>query len=292
MKVGVIGLGLMGSALSGRLLSQKHEVHVFDRTALKTQQFVKAGAIAHRTPRELGKSVDAAFTLVTDHHAVDSVALGESGLLEGMKPGSLWVDMSTIDPDESKRHADECHRRRIERLDAPIAGGPKWIEEGRVMLLVGGKKETFDKHLPLLNQFASSALYLGEDGNGHKMKLLFNLYLGMVAVSFCEVLTLSRKIGLDPSAFLDTVNKSVHKNYFTEFRAPPILKGEFKPAFSLKNLLKDLFIAQDQARRHEAVLPASTATTELFRTAVNLGQGELDYTSIALTLMKLNGLEK
>ncbi len=290
MKVGVIGLGLMGAALSRRLLSQKHEVHVYDRMPSKTSQFVGGGATAHQTPRDLGMSVEVAFTLVTDQQAVDSVTLGESGLFEGMKAGSLWVEMSTIDPDASKRQAEECHRRGIERLDAPVAGGPKWIEEGRVMLLVGGSREVFEKRLPLLNQIAASVLYLGEDGNGHKMKLLLNLYLGMVSVAFCEVLTLSRKIGFDPQLFMETVNKSVHKSYFTEVRAPPILKGDFKPAFSLKNLLKDLLLAQDQAKRHGAVLPASTATTELFGIAANLGQAEMDYTSIALTLAKLNGL--
>ncbi len=290
MKVGVIGLGLMGTALSSRLISEKHEVHVYDRTSSKTQRFVKEGATAHQTPRDLGRSVEVAFTLVTDQEAVDSVILGESGLLEGMKPGSLWVDMSTIDPDASKRHAEECHQRGIERLDAPVAGGPKWVAEGRVMLLVGGRKEVFEKRLPLLNQLASSVLYLGDDGNGHKMKLLFNLYLGMVAVAFCEVLTLSRKVGFGPELFMETLNKSVHKSYFTEVRAPPILKGDFKPAFSLKNLVKDLLLADDQAKRHGAVLPASNVTTELFRAAVNLGQAEMDYTSIALTLAKLNGL--
>ncbi len=290
MKVGVIGLGLMGAALSRRLLSQKHEVHVYDRTPSKTSQFVGDGATAHRTPRDLARSVEAAFTLVTDQQAVDSVTLGESGLLEGMKPGSLWIDMSTIDPDASKRHAQECHRRGIERLDAPVVAGPKWVEEGRAMLLVGGSKEVFEKRLSLLNQIASSVHYLGEDGNGHKMKLLLNLYLGMVSVAFCEALTLSRKIGIDPELFLETVNKSVHKSFFTEVRAPPILKGDFKPAFSLRNLLKDLLLVQEQAKRTGAVLPASTAATELFSIAANLGQAEMDYTSIALALAKLNGL--
>lgn len=290
-KVGILGLGLMGTAASSNLLSKKHEVHVWNRTESKTRQLVDRGAIAHSTPYDLGRTVDVAITLVTDHHSVEDLALGEKGLLQGLGRGSLWIDMSTIDPDASKRHAEECHRRGIERLDAPVAGGPKWMAEGKVMLLVGGRREVFERHLPFLNQLASSALYLGEDSNGHKMKLLMNLYLALVSVSFLEALMLSRKMGFAPEAFVDTVNKSVHKSYFSEVRAPPILKHDFTPAFTLKNLLKDLLLAENQARQHGAVLPASTLTTQLFSAAANMGHAELDYTSIALALEKLNGMQ-
>ena len=288
-RVGVLGLGKMGSGFASNLLTRGYEVHVYNRSAEKTRPLVAKGAIAHLNPQELAQKVDVTITSLTDQDAVREVALGKNGFLKSLKKGSLWIDMSTIDPDASKGHAGEAASLGIDRLDAPVVASPAMAAEGKAILLVGGDRRLFGKYEDFLKDLGN-AVYLGEAGAGHKMKLAINLYLGLVAESFAEAMVFSQKLGFEARTFVDTVNKTAHRNYFTEGKGPNIAAGKFEATFTLNNLVKDLRLADDQARKNRMALPLSSVVTALSAGAVNLGYGEKDYTAIALEIQRLNGI--
>src|SRR2546426_6953148 len=168
-RVGILGLGKMGSAFALNLLSRGNEVHVNNRSKEKLRGLVAKGAIAHASPFELGKSVDVVITSLTDQDVVDGVVMGKDGALHGMKQGALWIEMSTIDPDASIRQAEQAKKAGINRLDAPVIGNSNMAAEGRLSLLVGGDENVFDKYREFLSQLGSTVIYLGRSGSGDKM---------------------------------------------------------------------------------------------------------------------------
>lgn len=290
-KVGVLGLGKMGSAIALNLVSRGNEVHVYNRSKEKLRELISKGAIAHPSPYELGKSVDIVITSLTDQDVVDNIVLGKDGALDGMKKGALWIEMSTIDPDASIRQAEEAKRVGIDRLDAPVIGNPNMAAEGHVSLLVGGDQSVFSKKQEFLNQLGSTVIYLGKPGNGHKMKLILNLHLGIMGLAFSEAFVLSQKLGFEPGVFVEAFNKTAQKNYFSQVKGPLIAKGYYAPLFTVNMLLKDLTLAENQAKGQKLVLPAGSLTKQLFMTSMNQGQGEMDFSSVALTIQKLNGMK-
>ena len=289
-KVGVLGLGKMGSAFALNLLSKGHEVHVYNRSKERLRELVAKGAIAHPSPYELGKSADVVITSLTDQDVVDSIVMGKDGALNGMKKGSLWIEMSTIDPDASIRQAEQAKRAGVYRVDAPVIGNPDMAAKGNLSLLVGGDENVFEKNREFLNQLGSNVIYLGKPGSGHKMKLILNLFLGTIGLAFSESFILSQKLGFEPRAFVDAFNKTPHKNYFSDVKGPLIAKGDYTPLFTVNMLLKDLTLAENQATRQKVALLAGSLAKQLFTTGVNQGQGEMDFSSIAVTLQKLNGI--
>lgn len=290
-KVGVLGLGKMGSAIALNLLSKRHEVHVYNRSKEKLRELVAKGVIQHPSPYDLAKSVDIVVTSLTDHDVVDSVMIGKDGALNGLKKGGLWIEMSTIDPDASVRQAEQAKKAGVDRLDAPIIGNPKMAVEAQVSLLVGGDKDVLEKNREFLSQLGSPVIYLGNSGSGHKMKIILNLHLGTIGLAFSEAFVLSQKLGFAPSVFVDAFNKTAQKNYFSEVKGPLIAKGDYSPLFTVNMLLKDLTLAENQATRQKVALPAGSLAKQLFTTSANQGQGEMDFSSVALTMQKLNGIK-
>ncbi len=290
-KVGVIGLGLMGSAFASNLLSRGYEVHVYNRTEQKAQPLVAKGAIFHPSPKELASSVDIVMTSLTDQNAIDSVTLGEDGFLNSMRKGGLWIDLSTIDPTASVRHAEAAKKAGVDRLDTPVVGSEDLASKGGLIILVGGSNEVFRKYENFLNELGKTVAYLGADGNGHKMKLDVNLYLGLIGESFSEALVLSLKQGFDAKTFVEIINKTPHRNTFSEAKGPKIAAGNFDPAFSLNNLLKDLKLADKQANETGAQLPMSKIALAQYSKAAENGEGNKDFSVIALALEKANKLK-
>jgi 3-hydroxyisobutyrate dehydrogenase-like beta-hydroxyacid dehydrogenase len=292
MTVGVIGLGLMGSAFASNLLLRGHEVHVYNRTARKAEPLVAKGAVLHPSAKDLASSVDIVMTSLTDQDAIDSVALGEDGFLDSMRKGSLWIDLSTIDPRASVRHAEAAKKAGVDRLDAPVVGSEDLASSGGLVILVGGSKEVFQKYESFLNELGKTVSYLGADGNGHRMKLDVNLYLGLIGEAFSEALVLSQKQGFDAKTFVETINKTAHKNTFSEVKGPKIAAGDFDAAFSLNNLLKDLRLADKQASETGAILPMSKVALAEYSNAAKVGDGDKDFSVIALELERRNKITR
>ncbi len=228
VSVGVIGLGIMGSSFAFNLLSRGYNVHVYNRTEEKAKPLLKKGAIFYSTPRELALVTDIIMTSLTDQNAIDTVAFGEDGFLNGANKGCLWIDLSTIDPSASIRHSEVAKQAGLERLDTPVVGGKDLALKGDLIVLVGGSREVFQKYEKFLNDVEKTVIYLGADGNGHKMKLAINLYLGLFAELFSEALAFSQKLGFDAKTFVETVNKTPYRNYISESKGPKIVEGDFE----------------------------------------------------------------
>ena len=250
-RVAVLGLGLMGSGLARNLLSRGNEVHGFNRTKEKARALAEKGLMVHATPREAVENVDVAITMLSDQDAVSQVAVGASGFLDAMRRGSLWIDMSTILPETSIEHAKECDAKGVERLDAPVVGGPARAFKGELLVIVGGRREVFEKHAGILGNFGR-VIYVGPFGSGHSMKLALNLYLAVLSAGFSEALTLAQKLGLNGKDF-DVVNKTHHKNSYTEDKGPKVATKDFTPTFTLEMMRKDLALVEEEQlrRRHQ-----------------------------------------
>jgi|SRR5579872_2737710 len=280
----------MGSAFASNLLSRGYEVHGYNRTREKAEPLIAKGAILHSSPGDLASSVDIVLTSLTDEKAIEAVALGENGFLKSMRKGCAWIDLSTIDPNASIMHAEAAKQNGVDRLDAPVVGSEDLASKGQLMILVGGDQSIFEKYRNFLGELGSTIQYLGTSGNGHKMKLDVNLYLGLIGESFSEAYVLSRKQGFDANTFVDVINKTPHRNFFSEGKGPRIAAGKFDPAFSLNNILKDLRLADKQARETGAVLPASKVALAEYSKAAENGEGEKDFSVIALELERENDL--
>ena len=289
-KVGVAGLGLMGSAIATNLLSQGNEVHVYNRTIEKARPFEQKGAIVNQTPSELASAVDVLITSLTDENAVQQVTLGNQGFLQALKKDAVWLEMSTIEPDASVEFAEQSKRLGKNRLEVPIVGNPDMERQGKVILLVGGDKGLFEKNEAFLQQLGNPVLYIGSVGAGLKMKLAVNLYLGLIAETFSEAYVFSRMLGFGPADFVNVINKTAHRNFVSEVKGPKIAVGDFATSFSMDNLFKDLRFAKGQAEKAKAVLPVSQLVFDQFSKAVADGDGKLDFSAIARQIERLNGL--
>ena len=291
-RVAILGLGLMGSGVARNLLSKGNEVHGFNRTQEKVKPLIENGLVAHSFPREAVENADVVITLLSDQDAVSEVALGSDGFLDAMRSGSVWIDMSTILPEKSIEHAKECDAKGVERLDAPVAGGPERALKGKLVIMVGGRREVFDKHAPFLGNLGEQVVYVGPSGAGHSMKLAFNLYLAVLATGFSEALTLAQKLGLSAESFVDFVNKTHHKNSYTENKGPMVVKKDFTPTFTLEMMRKDLALVEEEKLIRRISLPVTSSVLALFTAAMNEGFSKLDYSSIAVMLERMNGIEE
>jgi 3-hydroxyisobutyrate dehydrogenase len=175
-------------------------------------------------------------------------------------------------------------------LDTPVVGSKNLASKGELIILVGGDQEVFKKYEKFLNDLGKTVIYLGADFNGHKMKLAINLFLGLTGEMFSEVLAFSQKLGFDAKTFVETINKTPHRNYISESKGQNIVKGNYEPAFSLNNLFKDLGLINAQITKTGAILPVSKVAIEEYSEAVKHGKGQKDFSIIALEIQSKNGL--
>ena len=290
-RIAVLGLGLMGSAIAENLLNRNHEVHVYNRTESKANPLKAKGAVAHSTPIAAVKpGVDIVITMVTDENVIHEIAFGKDGFLQGMTKGSIWIDMSTVLPEASVEHAAECNKRGIDRLDAPVLGGPQLAANGELVIVVGGVKETYMKHLDFLRQLGKEVVYIGSHGAGHKIKLAYNLYLAILGSGFSEALVFAEKLGIRGEDFVNVINKTHHKTGYTEAKGMNVVNGVFAPTFTLRMMRKDLALVQSEATNYKMSLPIASSVLNLYTSAMNQGLADSDYSSIASTIRQTNGI--
>ncbi|MGB9928522.1 MAG: NAD(P)-dependent oxidoreductase [Methanosarcina sp.] len=288
--IGLIGLGIMGSSFVLNLLSRGYNVHVYNRTQEKALPLVEKGAVYHSTPAELASAVNIILTSLTDETAIENVAFGDAGFLIGAKKGSLWLDLSTINPAASLKHSEAAKKAGLERLDTPVIGSKDLALKGELIILVGESQEVFQNYEKFLYELGKTVIYLGVDSSGHKMKLAINLHLGLLAEAFSETLAFSQKLGFDPETFVETLNNTPHRNYFSLNKGPKIIEGNFEPSFSLNNLFKDLKLVNEQIVRTGASLPMTKVAIEEFSKMVERGEGQKDISIVALAVQRKNGL--
>ena len=290
MKIGIIGTGFLGKAVGKRLLDTGHNVVVYNRTRDKTQYLKNLGAIVADTPKELAQECELVITIVKDSDAVESVSFDKNGIIYGKHDGLTVADMSTINSISSKKIAKKFLENGISMIDTPVMGGPNLAEKGELVIMVGGRKDVYERHKQIFDHIGNKTFYLGENGSGHAMKLAMNLQISILALALSEGITLVKRAGLDPKLFLDILNSTYFKTGMSLLKGPKMINGNFEPSFTLKMMKKDLDTINTTAKELGTTLPMTTLANEIYQNAIANGLGELDYTGILAFIERISKL--
>ncbi|MBT2655927.1 NAD(P)-dependent oxidoreductase [Bacillus sp. ISL-18] len=280
MKIGFIGLGTMGLPMAKNLLKNGYDLTVFNRTKEKMDLLKAEGAILAGSPKEVALKSDMVFTMLTADAAVEEVVLGENGIVYGAHPSLIVIDSSTISPSTCKKLAKELSKREVDMLDAPVTGSEPQAIEGILTFMVGGKKEIFEKCMPLFLATGQGAYYMGENGKGSYTKLANNIMSAINLLSFTEAVTMATKAGIDPEIFVKVVNGGGARSGQVDNKAPKILNRDFTPHFMTKLIHKDLGLATDVAKELEVSTPVLAIVKEIFQMAKAKGYGSEDMSAV------------
>ena len=288
MKIGIIGTGMLGEAVGLHLLDVGYDVTVFNRTENKTERLKQKGASIAESPKQVAKDSDLIITIVKDADAVDEVIFGSSGVILGKHEGMCIADMSTVNPNLTKKISENVASNGVDYLEIPVMGGPNVAIDGKLVIMASGKKEVFEKFRKVFDSIAEQSFYLGDTGTAHSIKLAMNLQIAMLALSLSEGITLTKKAGLDPEIFLKILNSTYFKTGMSEGKAYKMIKESYSPTFTLANLKKDLDIINDAAESFDVELPMAKLARKVYADAKDAGFGDIDYTGIIAYIKELS----
>ena len=287
-KIGIIGTGMLGEAVGLHLLDSGFKVIVFNRTKDKVENLVKHGAITVGTPKDVAEKSELIITVVKDASAVSDVAFGEDGIIHGRHDKLTIADMSTINPNSAKKISQKFSDSGISFLEIPVMGGPTVAIDGKLIMMVSGKKQIYEKFKDVFDIIAEKVFFLGDSGTAHSIKLAMNLQLAMLALSISEGITLTRKAGFDPEIFLKILNSTYFKTGMSEKKANKMIKDDFEPTFTLQNLKKDLDTINETANFFGANLSMAKQASQIYQNAIDSGFADIDYTGILAYLKQVN----
>jgi 2-hydroxy-3-oxopropionate reductase len=271
-----VGLGLMGLPMARNILKAGYQLTVWNRTAAKAAPLVADGAEQAGSPAEVARRSDVVVTIVTDSPDVEAVAGGENGVLAGAGAGSVWIDMSTISPEVTRRLGAAAAERGVEALDAPVSGGPPGAEAGTLSIMVGGKQEVFDACLPLLQTMGKTITRVGDLGAGQVTKACNQVVIAATLAGIAEALVLGSKAGVDPALIRQALLGGYAGSRLLEVHGQRMIEHAFDPGFFVKLHDKDLHIVLDMARSLSVAVPVSALAAQHFNALVADGDGELD----------------
>ena len=294
MNVGFIGLGDMGQAIVPRLLEAGHRVSGWNRTKEKAEPLLKRGMLWADSPRQLAAGSDIVFSIVTDSAAVKALALGENGIISGLRKDGVYLDMSTIDPEASRDVAAEFAKAGLTMMDAPISGTTLTIGQGKASLMVGGDKAAFDRVQPMLLAIGPNVTYIGAQGLAVQLKVALNMTLVIEVIGFCEGVALAEKGGVPREVAVDAMLKSVVASPVISYRAPLILEGHLSDAtYGDVNLQqKDMLLALTLGRRMGVPVPLGAAANEMLNACRGLGLDHHDFVTVYEVYRRMGGMSK
>lgn len=290
MKVGFIGLGIMGKPMCKNLLKKGHEVVVFDFNKDAVADVVAAGATAVCCSAEVAAQCEQIITMVPNSPHVRAVCFGEKGLSEKIKPGSTLIDMSSIDPVESKKIGEDLAKLGVDMLDAPVSGGEPKAIDGTLSVMVGGKKETFEKYYDLLMCMAGSVTYVGELGAGNIAKLANQIVVAVNISAVAEALTFAKKCGADPELVFEAIKGGLAGSTVMNAKAPMMLEHNFKPGFRIELHIKDLNNALNAAHAVSAPVPLTGQLMEMMQALKCDGCEKDDHSALAKYYEKIGNV--
>ncbi len=280
MKIGFIGLGIMGRPMAKNLLKAGHELLVFDYHADAVQDLVSSGAAAAANAKEIGAACTTVITMVPNSPHVRAALLGENGVAEGAKEGTVILDMSSIDPTESKAIGAELAKKGIEMLDCPVSGGEPKAIDGTLSVMCGGKKDLFDRYYDVLMVMAASVVYVGELGSGNVAKLANQMVVAVNIAVVAEALTFAKKAGTDPELVFRAIRGGLAGSTVMEAKAPMMLAGNYKPGFRIDLHIKDLNNALNAAHAVHAPAPLTGELMEMMQALKADDLGACDHSSL------------
>lgn len=291
IRVGYIGLGLMGAPMARNLLKAGFSVVVHNRSRAIVDQLAAEGAEAANSPREVAAQVDIICTNLPDSPDVESVILGKDGVVEGARPGLIVIDNSTIKPETARQIAAKLAPRGIEMLDAPVSGGQIGAINGTLVFMVGGSTVAFEKATPLFEAMGKSWTLVGESGAGQIAKAANQIMVGAQMSAMAELLVFAQKAGVDPFKVVEAIKGGAAQCWTLDTKPPRLKEGNRQPGFKARMQLKDLRIILETGEIYGAPLPLSAITADLFRQMVeDQDEGELDNSAVLSVLERLAGV--
>jgi len=279
----------MGSRMAKRLLTAGHSVTGYNRTKAKAQELIDAGMKWGSTPRAVAQAADVTFTMVTDTEALAAVTSGPDGLLAGLGPGKIYVDMSTVSPAASRELARRAKEKGARMLDAPVSGSVSTLEEGKLTFMVGGEKATFERVEPILKAIGPKATYVGANGLAVAMKIAVNLSLPVQILAFSEGVLLAERSGIPRETAVEVMLNSVMASPMIKYRGPFVLDMPAEAWFDVNMMQKDLLLALELGRERNVPLPTAAATNEMLTAARAIGLEKKDFAVLFEVLAKMSG---
>jgi 2-hydroxy-3-oxopropionate reductase len=290
MKVGFVGLGIMGKPMAKNLIKAGHELVVMDRNTVTVEELVALGAEKASTPKEVAQKAQVIITMLPNSPHVREVALGENGLVEGAQAGSVLIDMSSIAPLASKEICEGLAAKGMEMLDAPVSGGEPKAIEGTIAVMVGGKKDLFDKYYDLLMAMAASVVYVGEIGAGNIAKLCNQIVVAINIAAVSEAMTLAKKAGVSPDLVYQAIRGGLAGSTVMDAKAPMMMDRKFDPGFRIDLHIKDMNNIIETAHGVGMPLPLSAQLMEMMQAIKLDGCGVEDHASIVKFYEKMGNV--
>lgn len=275
-----MGLGIMGKAMAMNLLRNGFKVTVWNRTLSKCDELVEHGAAVGKTPAAVVNKCKYTIAMLSDPSAAISVVFDKDGVLEEICNGKSYIDMSTVDADTSIKISEGIISKGGRFLEGPVSGSKKPAEDGQLIILAGGEKGLYDEAIPIFDVLGKKSFYLGQVGNGAKMKLVVNMIMGSMMNAFSEGLELTESSGLDPLTLLDVLDLGAMANPMFKMKGPSMLQSKYPPAFPLKHQQKDMRLALALGDENAVSMPVAAAANEAFKKARSMGLGDQDFSAV------------
>ena len=291
MRLGFIGLGIMGQPMAKHLLAAGHSLTVWNRSRPGIEALVAAGAAAAGAPREVAATSEVVFTMVGDSPDVEAVALGADGIIAGAAAGLIHVDMTTMSPSVTRAIGAAYAPKGIEIVDAPVSGGEGGAINATLSIMVGGRREAFERCLPLLQVLGKTITYCGPSGAGQTVKLCNQVLVSVTNLAVCEALVLAAKAGVPPRTMLEAVSGGAASSWQLLNLAPRMLDGDFRPGFKVWHQQKDLRLALELARNSALPLPATALVHQLFASVEADGLRDAGTQALVKALEKLGDVQ-
>ena len=290
--LGFVGLGVMGSEMVVRLLDKGHTVTGYNRTRSKAERLVKKGMKWADSPRAVCAAADVTFSMVTNEKALGAVMDGPDGILSALSPGKFLIDMSTVSPGYSRSLGTRVREKGADLIDAPVSGSVITLQEGKLSVMVGGRKETFDRLKPILDDLGPKVTYVGDSGLALSMKIATNLSLAVQMMAFCEGVLLAEKSGIKREVAVDVLVNSAIASPMVKYRGPFVLKLPDEAWFDCNMMQKDMLLALDMGRALDVPLPTTAISNEFLTAARGMGLAKEDFAVVFQVLAQMSGVKK
>jgi 3-hydroxyisobutyrate dehydrogenase-like beta-hydroxyacid dehydrogenase len=288
--LGFVGLGVMGSRMTKRLLDAGHNVTGYNRTKSKAQWLLEAGMKWADTPRAVAEAGEITFSMITNTEALEAVTSGGDGIVAGLSAGKIYIDMSTVSPAASRGIAQRVRSKGAQMLDAPVSGSVITLEEGKLSIMVGGDREAFQKALPVLQAIGPKVTHVGVNGLAVSMKIATNLSLAVQMLAFSEGVLLAEKSGIARETAVEVLLNSVIASPMVKYRGPFVLKMPDEAWFDVNMMQKDLLLALEMGRQLDVPLPTTAITNEMLTAARGMGLQEKDFAILFEALGRMAGV--
>lgn len=290
MKIGFIGLGIMGKPMARNLMKKGHTLVVSGHNKAVAAEFAKDGATVFDTPKEIAANSDIIITMLPNSPQVEEVVLGKDGVIEGAKKGSCVIDMSSIAPLSSRKIASELEKVGVDMLDAPVSGGEPKAIDGTISVMVGGKQEVFDKYKDVIDCMAASVVRTGDIGAGNATKLANQIIVAINIAAVSEALTLAAKVGVEPELVYKAIRGGLAGSTVLDAKAPMMMDRNFKPGFRINLHIKDLKNVLDTSHEVGVTLPLTASVMEIMQALKADGHEAEDHSSIVRYYEKLDNI--